>query len=116
LREKDEIVAVTVQSELGTKWELLCFVWAWRDDMTREYKEEFRVKGEELIGKVKELIHEGNATKISIKNESGHTILEVPLTVGAVGVILAPVLAAVGAVAALLTKCTIVVVREEEKP
>jgi Domain of unknown function (DUF4342) len=85
--------------------------------MTREWKEEFRINGEELISKVKQVIHEGNATRISIKNETGHTILEVPVTVGAIGVILAPVLAAVGAVAALLTKCSIVVVREktEEK-
>ena len=62
------------------------------------------------------LIHEGNATKIIIKNESGHSVIEIPLTIGAVSAILAPALTAVGAIAALLTKCTIVVIREEEKP
>jgi hypothetical protein len=83
--------------------------------MAREWREEFSVTSKELIDKIKELIHEGNATKIIIKNESGHTIIEVPLTIGAVAAILAPVLAAVGAVAALVTKCTVVVVREDDK-
>jgi hypothetical protein len=84
--------------------------------MAKEYKEQFSVSGEQLLNKVKELIHEGNATKLIIKNEAGHTVLEVPLVLGAVGAILAPVLAAIGAAAAFLTKCTIVVVREQEKP
>ncbi len=84
--------------------------------MAREWREEFSVTSKELIGKIKELIHEGNATKIIIKTESGHTIIEVPLTIGAVAAILAPVLAAVGAVAALVTRCTVVVVREKEEP
>ncbi|MFC1612721.1 DUF4342 domain-containing protein [Patescibacteria group bacterium] len=72
-------------------------------------KEEFKVSGDEIVKKVKELIKEGSARKISIKNEKGETMLEVPLTIGAVGALVAPVLAAVGALAALLTKCTIVV-------
>lgn len=84
--------------------------------MKKEWREEFTVSGEQVMGKVKELIHEGGATKIIIKNESGHTILEVPLVVGAVAAVLVPVLAAVGAVAALLAKCTIVVVREKDEP
>ena len=84
--------------------------------MAKEYKEQFSVSGEQLLNKVKELIHEGNATKLIIKNEAGHTVLEVPLVLGAVGAIMAPVLAAIGAAAAFLTKCTIVVVREQEKP
>jgi len=84
--------------------------------MKKEWKEEFRVSGEDLLARVKALIHEGNATKIIIKNESGHSVVEIPLTVGAVGAIVAPVLTAVGAMAALLTKCTIVVVREKEEP
>ena len=79
--------------------------------MEKEYKEEFKVSGEEVLEKVKELIKEGNARRIIIKNESGEEIMQIPLTVGAVGAIIAPVLAAVGAVAALLTKCTIVVVK-----
>jgi hypothetical protein len=72
-------------------------------------KEEFKLNGEEIIAKVKELIKEGNARRISIKNEQGETLLEVPLTIGAVGALVAPALAAIGAVAALVSKCTIVV-------
>jgi len=72
-------------------------------------KEEFRVSGGELVEKIKEIIKEGNARKIIIKNENGESVAEFPLTVGAVGALIAPILAAVGAIAALLTKCTIVV-------
>ncbi len=72
-------------------------------------QEEFKLNGEEIITKVKELIKEGNARRIIIKNETGVTLLEVPLTLGAVGALLAPALAAIGAVAALVTKCTIIV-------
>ena len=79
-----------------------------------ERKEEFTVSGEELLKKVKELIEEGSVRRIVIKNKEGKTLLEVPLTIGVVGAVLSPVLAAVGAAAALLTECTIVVVREEE--
>ena len=75
-------------------------------------QEEFKVSGDALMAKVKELIREGNARRIIIKNESGNTVLEIPVTLGAVGVILAPALAAVGAVAALLADCTIVVVKK----
>jgi len=71
--------------------------------------EEFKINGEELLSKVKELIREGNARRITIKNEEGETVIELPLTLGLVGAVLAPALAAVGAVAALLTKCTIIV-------
>ena len=70
-------------------------------------KEEFRLAGEEILAKVKELIKEGNARRIIIKNEKGEVMLEVPLTVGAVGALVAPVLAALGALAALVTNCTI---------
>ena len=76
-------------------------------------KNEFKVKGEELLKKIKELIHEGNVRKIIIKNEEGKTYLEIPVTVGVVGVILAPVLAAIGAIAALATNFTIEVIRKE---
>lgn len=71
--------------------------------------EEFKINGEELIAKVKQLIHEGNIRRITIKNEQGETVLEIPLTIGAIGAVLLPTLAAVGAIAALVTKCTIVV-------
>jgi hypothetical protein len=85
-------------------------------EVKREYKEEFRLNGDELLGFIKKLIHEGNATRIIIKDDGGHSLVEIPLTVGAVAAIVAPILTAVGAMAALLTKCTIVVVRQEEKP
>ena len=73
----------------------------------------FEVKGEDLLKKVKELIHEGSIRKISIIDKSGKTILVLPLTVGVVGAVLVPALAAVGAIAALLTECTIKVERDE---
>ncbi|MBW1911520.1 MAG: DUF4342 domain-containing protein [Deltaproteobacteria bacterium] len=72
-------------------------------------KEEFKVSGEDITEKIKEIIKEGNARRIIIKNEDGESVAEFPLTVGAVGALIAPILAAVGAIAALLTKCTIVV-------
>jgi hypothetical protein len=72
-------------------------------------KEEFKLSGDDIIEKIKSIIKEGNARKIIIKNENGETIAEFPLTVGAVGALLAPILAAVGAIAGLLTKCTLVV-------
>jgi hypothetical protein len=77
-----------------------------------ERQEEFKVSGEELLGKVKQLIHEGNVRRIIIKDKDSKTLIELPLTVGVVGVVLAPILAAVGAIAALVTECTILVVRE----
>jgi len=76
-------------------------------------QEEFTVSGEELLKKVKELIAEGNVRRIVIKNKEKKVIVEVPLTLGVVGALLAPPLAAVGAIAALVTECTIVVEREE---
>lgn len=73
--------------------------------------EEFKVDGEDLLKKVKAIIHEGNVRKITIKNKEGKSIVELPVTVGVVGAALAPILAAVGAIAALVTECTIVVER-----
>lgn len=72
-------------------------------------KEYFKVSGEELLSKVKEIIKEGNATRVIIKDEDDKTVVEFPVTVGAIGILLAPVFAAVGAIAALATKFTIVV-------
>lgn len=69
--------------------------------------EEFHVSGEDVMRKVKELIKEGNVRRLIIKNEEGKTLIEVPLTVGVVGAALLPALAAIGAVAALVTNCTI---------
>jgi len=73
--------------------------------------EEFKVLGKELVDKVQEMIHAGNIRRIIIRDEQGHTFMEIPLTVAAIGVIAAPVLAAVGAIGAHLAKFTIVVER-----
>jgi hypothetical protein len=83
--------------------------------MTNEKQthEEFKVKGEDLLGKVKQLVNEGNVRRIIIKDKENKTLIEVPLTVGVVGIVLAPVLAAVGAIAALVTECTIIVERRD---
>jgi len=78
---------------------------------TKAKEETFQVKGEEVLKKVKELIKEGNIRKISIIDKDGHTVVSFPMTVGVVGAVFAPVLAAVGALAALITECTIKVER-----
>ena len=77
--------------------------------------EEFRVDGEQLLAKVKEIIHEGNVRRIIIKNEKGEVLVELPLTVGVVGALLIPVWAAVGAIAALAARLTIVVEKVERE-
>ncbi len=88
--------------------------------MTEEKKdgkakfEEFRATGGEILDKIKEILHEGNVRRIILKDEKGKTFLEIPLTVGVVGAIVAPVLAAVGAVAALASNLTIVVEKIED--
>jgi len=74
--------------------------------------ETFRVTGENLLKKVKELINEGNVRKIIIKKKDGKTLVEFPLTVGVIGTVVAPVLAGIGAIAALIGECTITVERE----
>jgi repressor of nif and glnA expression len=76
-------------------------------------QESFKVSGDELLSKIKEIIKEGNARKVIIKNEKEETIMEFPLTIGAIGVVLAPMFAAIGAIAALVTDCTIVVEKRE---
>jgi hypothetical protein len=81
--------------------------------MAKTTKEFFTVNGENLLKKVKELIEEGNVTKIMIKDKSGKELMTFPLTVGVVGAVLAPVLAAVGALAALIGECTVAVEKEE---
>ncbi len=82
--------------------------------MKERKKDTYEVRGEELLKKVKELIREGNIRKISILDKKGRVVMVLPLTLGVVGAVLAPPLAAVGAVAALLTECTIKVEREDE--
>ncbi len=75
-------------------------------------QEEFKVSGEDLLKRVKELIAQGNVRRITIKSKEGKSIVEIPLTVGVVGAVLVPPLAAVGTIAALVTECTIAVERE----
>lgn len=75
--------------------------------------EEFRVNGEDLIGRIKNLITEGNIRRVIIKDKEGKVVFEIPLTFGVVGALLAPQLAAIGAIAALLTEATVVVEKVE---
>ena len=77
--------------------------------------EEHRVRGERLVARVKELIHEGNVRRVILKNDDGQTILEIPLTLGVVGALLLPSLVALGAIAALAADYTVVVQKEAEK-
>jgi hypothetical protein len=78
--------------------------------------EEHKVPGEKLVERVKELIREGNARRVIVKNDEGHTLLEIPLTVGVFGAVLIPVWVALGAIAALATSYTIVVEKKETPP
>lgn len=77
------------------------------------HKEEFKVSGEDIVKKVKEIIRAGNARRIILKNGKDETLMEIPLTFAVVGTVFAPVLAAIGALAALVTECTITVIRKE---
>ena len=79
------------------------------------FKEEFKVRSEEIIEKVKELIHEGNVRRLIIKDEDGKVYLEIPVTIGVIGVVLAPVLAAVGAVAAMVANLKVEVIRTDDE-
>jgi len=76
--------------------------------------EDFDIKGDDLVAKLKELIREGNVRRIIVKNEEGETLVEIPVTIGVVGALLAPVWAAVGSIAALVTDCTVTIERREE--
>jgi hypothetical protein len=78
----------------------------------QENRERIHVTGEELVAKVKELVHEGNVRHIRILHEE-HTVMEIPVSIGLIGVVLAPLLAAVAAAGALLTHCTLEIVRTE---
>jgi hypothetical protein len=73
--------------------------------------QEFSVSGKDVTQKIEELIHQGNVSRIIVKDEKGSVLLEIPVTLGVVGVVLAPWLAALGVIAALATKCTLVVER-----
>ncbi len=80
------------------------------------HTEEFKVSGDAVLAKIKELVHAGNIRRITIKNEEGQTLIEIPLTIGVVGAILLPVWAAIGAIAALAVRLTIVVEKVEDTP
>ena len=75
--------------------------------------EEFKVSGSDVMERLKSILAEGNARRVIIKKEDGATLVEFPLTVGAVGALIAPIVAAVGVVTALVTKCTIVVEKRD---
>jgi len=75
--------------------------------------QEFTVSADDVTKKVRELLHEGNVSRIIVKNEDGKALLEIPVTAGVVGALIAPWLAAAGVIAAFATKCTIVVVRKK---
>lgn len=77
-------------------------------------QEEFKVSGDGLVAKIKEIIKAGNARRIILKNEQGQVIMEIPMTFAVIGTVLAPVLAAVGAIAALVTECSITVIKKDE--
>ena len=78
-------------------------------------KSEFKVNGKDLLNKIEELIKEGNIRRIIIKDANGKTFIEIPLTFGVIGVLAAPVVAAVGALAGVVTNCTIEIVKQEEE-
>ena len=82
-------------------------------DKKQSDREYFSVSGDDLFRKIKEIIKEGNATRIIIKNEKDEIMMEFPITIGAIGVVLAPIFAAVGAIAALAMKYTIIVEKKE---
>jgi hypothetical protein len=83
--------------------------------MAETFKESFRVAGNQLLDAVKKLVHEGNVRRVIIKQDT-RTVAEFPLTVGVIGTVLAPMLAAIGALAAVLSECTIEVEREASPP
>ena len=82
------------------------------DEKTRT--EELTISGEDLISTIEKLVHQGNIRRITIQNKDGKTLLEVPLTLGVVGALLLPTLAALGALAAIVTECKIVIERIDE--
>jgi Domain of unknown function (DUF4342) len=78
--------------------------------------EEFHLKGDDVVAKIKELVREGNVRRVIVANAEGKVLVEIPVTIGVVGVLLVPTLAAIGALAAVLTDCTIKVVRDGTPP
>lgn len=85
-------------------------------DTNRTWTEELKVTGENLLAEIEKLIHEGNVNHIVIQSPEGHTIFEVPVTIGIIGFIMAPLVAAIGAIAAVASHFTVVVTRTEPPP
>lgn len=81
----------------------------------QETKETYTIDGDQLVAKIKDLVHEGNVRRIIIKNEEGKQLIEFPVTVGVIAAVLLPVWAAIGAIAALVTNASIEVIRAEEE-
>jgi len=84
------------------------------DTQDRTRTEEFKVEGGKVLDMIKDLIHQGNIRRIILKNESGKTLIEIPLTLGLVGAALLPIFAAVGALAAVVTRMVIVVEKVDQ--
>jgi hypothetical protein len=84
-----------------------------RTSAKRTRREEYKVRGEKIVAKIRELLHEGNVRHVVIKNDEGKTLIEFPVTVGVAGALLVPVWAAIGALAALVANCKIEVERGE---
>lgn len=85
-------------------------------DKFDQFFEELKIKGSELVDKIKELIHEGNVRRIIVKDERGHTFMEIPLTVATIGIVAAPVLAAIAAIAGMAANFHVVVERSAPPP
>ena len=83
--------------------------------MENKFYEEFKVKGQDLVDKIKAIVHEGNVRRIILKDEKGQTFLEIPLSIAAVGVLAAPLVAGLGAIAALVANFTLVVERSKDE-
>jgi len=84
-------------------------------DKEKVRKEEFTINGEKLLSTIKKLLKEGNIRRVTIKSKKGKTLIEIPLTFGVVGALFLPTLAAISAIAALVTECAIVVEKVEEE-
>ncbi len=98
-------------AEVGEDWK---FCRSCGAPVTPLRREEFSVSSDDLVGKVKDLLHEGNVRRIIVKDEGGKILMEIPATVGVIGALIAPWLAALGAIAALAAKCTIIVERRQD--
>ncbi|MBU1227120.1 MAG: DUF4342 domain-containing protein [Actinobacteria bacterium] len=84
-------------------------------DFNGDHYEDFKVRGEELLAKARDLIREGNIRRLTIINDEGRTLIEIPLTIGVIGAMFLPVWAAIGAIAAVVSDCTIRIEKNDEE-